>query len=437
MELLLKTTSRGGILVGGRKLISVILLIVIYWGGFFLIELLELVLKLGVNTLDFPAQSITTFYHSDVSLSVFGVFCATHLTKLLGYLFWGLLVGTLAQLTKRVVLSVFVPCSLIFLMLYFWTNNTRFYTPIGLLTGQAYFTGDIYIPSSVGDFLVQDAISTFSYAILCLVIFVITILFGMIICMSYRSKISKIHKYKNKVKKVALSLLLIMLLTGCDDETEHIYTYNAVPNYETILTTQTHRYEVVLNDEGNYDGVIRTALDDGSSMRITREIDTGDVKNISIMSEINGAFYYVLDYDLHRIDLTTFEETIVFQQTDPYKERSRYFNLYRDYLTEEKIEIKHIFALGDTLYFSDTRDKLYKLNGKNKAQMLIETGMDFHDYSFDGKAIYFINQSYQAIKFTIGESEPIILSNSFYNELTLEEDFIVLKNSDKVERIAR
>lgn len=437
MELLLKTTPRGGVFAGERKFIAVIALIAIYWGGFFLVELSEIVLRLGANTLTFPAQSITTFYHSNVSMSIFGVFCAIQLTKLLGYLFWGLLVGVLAQLTKRVVLSVFIPSSIIFLMLYFWTNETRFYTPLGLLTGQAYFTGTIYIPSSVGDFVVQENIPMISFALLCSAVLVLIMIFGLIICASYRSKIKRIYKYKNKGKLMAFSLLLIMLFSGCQDEAKRIYTYNAVPSFDTVYTTQTHRYEVSISDEGNCDGIIRTTLDDGVSVEITREFDTGGVKSMSIMSEINGAFYYVLDDNIHRIDLTTFEETIVFQQTDPYKERSRYFNLYRDYVTENRISIRHIFALGDTFYFNDEDGKLYKLNGMNKAEMLIDTGMSFYTYSFDGKAIYFISKSYQAVKFAIGDTEPTILSSKFYNTLILEEDFIVLENSDGVERIAR
>ena len=437
MEFLLKTTENGRIKAALRKTAAACLLVIALWAVFLLIELVEIFIRFGADGLMYPLQSLGRFRYSRFNLSILGTFLLIHGLKLVGYLFFTVLISAFAVLFRNVIATIFTPVSISFIVIYFWGDSMQKYlSPLGLAAANRYFAGDVY---ALGFLMYEELPYYYLPLALGISAFCIILCIG-IILLSYRTCLnsSKFIKYS----ALAGMLGLCLMLSGCsgDDNEGGTLFVNAqsdlgleIENNGYIYTT----YDKNNDEESDENKIVRTDIKTGESEVITRDFTRGKKNPYNIAFIDNDYIYYFADYsNLIRTSLEDFSsETIYTLKSSNYE--VKYFGLYTDvYKSRSIVEIECVFAYGKDVYFIDNSGSLYIINPITKKEKLIlSDDVPKNAVSFDGESIYYINNMYQPMKWNLKETSPTIISENYYKNIKIDDENIYLSMDGKTDTI--
>ena len=373
-------------------------------------ELVFCAVRFGLPDGSYSLQSVMSFGSSHWKLSLWEAFWVQFGLKELGYLYCTVLILFLSALLKKFSLTLMASVALLPL-------------PFLTLEPSAFLTVPGPWVLTIGSLCLQDGQ-------LPSLIVVGLLMIGMILFLHQKSSN---HQLRRRLLPCAIALLL-PILAGCADESSPVIWNRSESN-----TYETERYSIRID----YDGATLTDLTDGT--QVDFPLDPAANVTITCGSSIFGrgdTVWYLrtithqpsagwdtihTDCDLVKLDLTTMQESVVYQWNE---DQTWFFGLLdRESTAPNSFLFELLFIHGNKVYYLDSMENAVMamdlLTGRTD---VVLSSLNSQDLAYDGENLYYLDSYNRLVIHNLNSGTKQAIDEVVANEFLLTPDGIFFQN---------
>lgn len=373
-------------------------------------ELVFCAVRFGLPDGSFSLQSVMSFGNSPWKLSLWEAFWVQFCLKELGYLYCAVLILFLSVLLKKFSLTLMASVALLPL-------------PFLTLEPSAFLTVPGPWVLTIGSLCLRDGQ-------LPSLIVVGLLMAGMILFLHQKSSN---YQLRRRLLPCAI-LLLLPILAGCTAESTPVIWNRAESGiYET------ERFSIRMD----YDGVTLTDLADGT--QVDFPLDPAANVTITCGSSVFGrgnTVWYLrttthqpsagwdtihTDCDLVKLDLTTMQESVVYQWNE---DQTWFFGLLdRESTAPNSFLFELLFVHDDKVYYLDSMEyavmSMDLLTGRTD---VVLSSLNSQDLAYDGEQLYYLDSYNRLSTLDLNTGEEAYLDHVVASRFTLYSDGIQFRN---------
>ena len=373
-------------------------------------ELVFCAVRFGLPDGSYSLQSVMSFGSSPWKLSLWEAFWVQFGLKELGYLYCAVLILFLSVLLKKFSLTLMASVALLPL-------------PFLTLEPSAFLTVPGPWVLTIGSLCLRDGQ-------LPSLIVVGLLMIGMILFLHQKSSN---HQLRRRLLPCAIALLL-PILAGCADESSPVIWNRSESN-----TYETERYSIRMD----YDGATMTDLSDGT--QVDFPLDPAANVTITCGSSIFGrgdTVWYLrttthqpyagwdtihTDCDLVKLDLTTMQETVVYQWNE---DQTWFFGLLDwESTAPNSFLFELLFVHGDKVYYLDSMENAVMAMGLLTGRTdVVLSSLNSQDLAYDGEQLYYLDSYNRISVLNLYTGEEIHLDQAVASGFVLNSDGIQFRN---------
>ena len=366
--------------------------------------------RFGLPHGDFSLQSVVSFGNSPWKLSLWEAFWVQFGLKELGYLYCAVLILFLSVLLKKFSLTLMASVALLPL-------------PFLTLEPSAFLTVPGPWVLTIGSLCLRDGQ-------LPSLIVVGLLMIGMTLFLHQKSSN---HQLRRRLLPCAI-LILLPILAGCTNEPSSVIWNRSESN-----TYETERYSIRMD----YDGATLTDPADGTQMDFP--LDPAANVTITCGSSIFGrgdTVWYLrttthqpyagwdtihTDCDLVKLDLTTMQESVVYQWNE---DQTWFFGLLdRESTAPNSFLFELLFVHGDKVYYLDSMEyavmSMDLLTGRTD---VVLSSLNSQDLAYDGENLYYLDSYNRLVIHNLYSGTKQAIDEVVANEFLLTLDGIFFQN---------
>lgn len=373
-------------------------------------ELVFCAVRFGLPDGSYSLQSVMSFGSSPWELSLWEAFSVQLGLKELGYLYCAVLILFLSVLLKKFSLTLMASVALL---------------PLPFLTLEP--SAFLSVPGpwvlTIGSLCLRDGQ-------LPSLIVVGLLMIGMILFLHQKSSN---HQLRRKLLPCAIALLL-PILAGCTEESTPV-----IWNRAESSIYETERFAIRMD----YDGATLTDLTDGT--QVDFPLDPAANVTITCGSSIFGqgdTVWYLrtnthqpyagwdtihTDSDLVKLDLTTMQESVVYQWNE---DQTWFFGLLdRESTAPNSFLFELLFIHGNKVYYLDSMENAVMamdlLTGRTD---VVLSSLNSQDLAYDGKQLYYLDSYNRISMLDLPTGEEKHLDQAVASSFVLYPDGIEFHN---------
>lgn len=373
-------------------------------------ELVFCAVRFGLPDGSYSLQSVMSFGSSPWKLSLWEAFWVQFGLKELGYLYCAVLILFLSVLLEKFSLTLMASVALLPL-------------PFLTLEPSAFLTVPGPWVLTIGSICLRDGQ-------LPSLIVVGLLMIGMILFLHQKSSN---HQLRQRFLPCAI-LILLPILAGCTNEPSPVIWNRSESN-----TYETERYSIRMD----YDGATLTDLTDGT--QVDFPLDSAANVTITCGSSIFGrgdTVWYLrttthqpyagwdtihTDCDLVKLDLTTMQESVVYQWNE---DQTWFFGLLdRESMAPNSYLFELLFVHGDKVYYLDSMEyavmSMDLLTGHTN---VVLSSLNSQDLAYDGENLYYLDSYNRLVIHNLNSGTKQAIDEVVANEFLLTPDGIYFQN---------
>ena len=398
-------------------------------------------LRYGLPHGGYPIQSVEAFGSCTKNVTLMQAFLLLFASRLFGGLYLAALILAVSAVSRQYGLSVFIPTASILLPWGGLSEQLQYRSPLPLpfLLGVGFLKGSEYTTDTVD----SDAVLTFQEVggkefiwllggccvILCVCVWVI-----------WWKHHTTLSKYKKHRKAQAIALLLVLFLfSGCSADTSLSGTvcYNSrsidcyTGNYHIYYDYEEAQPMVEFLDTGECIPLYRDAL------RPTQDIELGnyffvegDTVYYSAIITDSSREYTLGNgnessvFSLRKIDLTTFEETVIYE----WNEQGEVLGITLDVSSASGLfSFNNQFFLRDNFIYVLMNNKLYRVDLRTSDAEILDVDPS-GNIAFDGQYIYYTDSREIFYRMDTDTDEIVEWTDAVASDFCLVDDTIYYIN---------
>lgn len=432
MDLLTMTMKKGGACLSGYKLLFSALAALALILCSTMMRVIFLNGKYGLPHGDFPLQSLSYFGTSTKEFSLLQAFLLVAALKTAGSLCLGLILLFGTAWTKKYAVTLLGCMAVVFLPIMGGSLTLRYVLPgpSGLLTATGFLAGDQNAVQS----LTEETVKTFQEIPLSGLAFNLTLTAGLCFLLVWMIQRKCATKWKrHRFRFLSVLLVMCAVLSGCAGSSPQEpaeFNLSDAGHYETdrwLIYTE--------EDESLALDLIAEDKQTGEQFRLVRDVfETSYHVMPYIYGSGNYVYYMKMMVDksetilysmyerlmIQEVDLTDFSERTVFQIR--MNEKNLLGTVFEARQTDWDyyLGITGFFLDRSYIYFISSGDicRVSYLTGKR--EVLIEASL-LSDVAYDGQNIYYLNERFRLVKFSLAEQEGHVMSDKIMRQFYLSE----------------
>lgn len=438
MDMLSLTMKKGGTCLSKYKILYSVLVVLLLNMGSTIVELLFVAGKYGLSNGDFPLQSISYYETSIKELSLWEAYFLIIALKAAGSLCLDTFVLFGTALTKKYAPVLLGCMAAVFLPVYGFSQTIRYKLPgpAGFLTASGFLRGEqTAVDSLTGESVIVFGEISLRGLLLRLVLTAALCLF-MITAVQWKNASKwKRHSFHtvSKLSVLCVAAFLAVGLSGCAGPAlEEIPEYNLsdAGHYETddyrIEAKEDENLELHLIVEDKHTGkqfpLVRDAFEDSYKVMPCIYGNGDHVYYIKMTVDKSETILYSMYEHLlvQEVNLKDFSERTVLKLRMNEKNLLEAVSWTRSTDWSYYLSFLGFFLDEDYVYFisSGNISRVSYLTGKR--EVLIEAPQ-LSSVAYDGQNIYYLNERFRLVKFSLAEQERQVMSDKIIRQFTLSE----------------
>lgn len=431
MDMLSLTMKRGGTYLSKCKLLYAMLVALVLTLCSTMVEVFFLSGKYGSPHGDFPLQSLSYFGTSTKELSLLQAFLLVTVLKAIGSLCLGILILFGTVLTKK-----YAPALLACITLHNggFPSSLRFFFQPTIYTPRSRCIADRLGDQTAANSFTGETVKTFQEISLRGLALNIALTTALCLLLVWAIQIRNANKWKRRLFRfVPILLALCAVLSGCAGP---VAQEQAEFNLSDTGHYETDRYRIYTKEDENLElNLIAEDKQSGEQFPLVRDAFEGSYKVMPyIYGNGNHVYYIKMTVDKSETILYSMNEHLLVQEMDltDFSERTvlqirmNEKNLMGTVFRANQVDwsyylgIRGFFLDQDYVYFISSEDvsRVNYLTGKR--EVLIEAPL-LSDVAYDGQNIYYLNERFQLVKFSLDEQEGQVMSDKIMRQFYLPE----------------
>ena len=431
MANLLNTTANGKSKVYFSKYISLIIITVTITLLFSIAEIIYAVNKYGLSNGNYPIQTIPQFVSSQYDVTVFQGTLFIMLNRLLGMLFFSMIVFFTACKVKKPIPALFAGVSSIMVPSLMLGNSKLMYLlplPIGMLNSGNFLRSKFETAYMSGEYITIDQNDYLKTLFICALIFIVLSVFSI---------------FKIRLPKLKCSAILCcvsLLLTGCGGKSygtdNSLYnkhgSYEIVDNSDFIFQYKDNNYIMINKQTEEQVNIIRSPFTNDATTVLYSSMFADD-KYFYRCEQIHSLSLNkntILKERIVRTRLTDLSEDIIFTNDILDDRSSKYLGL-GEYLSEESsAEYSiHSFIVSNERLFLEMDDGIYCYDiERKKIKKITEFPIFAGEWSYTDNRLYYIDELYRLHMLDLLRSNDVIISDKKVSGLYVLSNSIYIRS---------
>lgn len=410
--------------------------------------------KYGLENGNYPLQSISYFGTSSKTLSLFSTFLLMTGIKIFGNLIFAMLIMFFSVWTKKYALTLFSSTVFILLPYYMFTlESSKYYLPgpLGFMISTGFFRGNEYERNPITDQmdLIFREVPMATFLFLLVITFCAGVVAWVVIlnCHTNAWQIRKRRYRFESYYSLVFLCILVASLVGCNSNNEEAKKHDVFNS----LSRQ------IFENETYFFYIDETDLED--IRPVFKNKETGEIRNLmlsplssltSVESYIYGngffVYYMKMDYDksgfyketnrlsIIEVDTRTFEEKVIYEENANMM-RDSFLGLH----TTDNIDflgITSFFVDKTYIYLVIDDNQIRQINRlTGRANEIIQSSSIFSNVAYDGKFIYYSNETYQIVKYDIETGIEVVIPDLITTHFIITDTEILYVNRQDNHRL--